>query len=195
MKTNKKLMTRIGAGVGITALSIGALAGVANATGSTHKGDNKGNGPVSSLVAVGTLTQEQATAVSDALKAAREASRTKHLGALVAAGTITQAQADSLADKGGMRELIQSGDMTREEAMALRDAVQSADKPDMDGQFESVLSKLVATGTITQSQADSISAARPTERFNGEKGQMGGKHGGPSGLSGFGKGTDSATSA
>jgi len=96
MKTNTKLMTRIGAGVGITALSIGALAGVANATGSTHKGDYKGNGPVSSLV--------------------------------------------------------------------------------------------VAARTVTQTQEDSISAARPTKRPNGKKVQLGGK------LSGCEKGTNSANS-
>lgn len=191
MATNRKLMTRIGAGVGITALSIGALAGVANATGATHQGGNKGDGPVSSLVAAGTLTQEQATAVGDALKAARESSRTAHLTALVTAGTITRAQADSLADRGGMRELVQSGGMTREEAMALRDAIRSADKPDMDGQFESVMNKLVAAGTITQTQADSIIAARPADRPDGEKGHKGGNHGGKGG---FGKGANSATS-
>jgi len=99
MKTNKKLMTRIGAGVGITALSIGALAGVADVTGSTHKGDNEGNGPVSSFV--------------------------------------------------------------------------------------------VAARTITQTQEDLISDTKPTERPDGEKGHMGGKHDGP-GV--FGKGANSATS-
>ncbi len=173
-------MTRIGAGAGIAALTVGAFAGVANAVGSAHKGDEKGKGPVAVLITEGTLTAAQATAVRDALKATREAGRADHLRALVTAGTITQAQADALSDKGGLRGLIQSGDMTREEVKELHDAVHETDKPDMEGQFESVINKLVAAGTITQAQADALIAAKPAKPAKIEKGPKGdhAKHGG-----------------
>jgi polyhydroxyalkanoate synthesis regulator phasin len=187
MKANKKWMTRIGAGVGIAALSIGAITGVANAVGSTHKADGQGRGPIAGLVTAGTLTTEQATAVHDALETARDAKHTQQLASLVAAGTITQAEADALATKDGMRELIESGDFTREEARALKDKVHNGDKPDMVAEFTAVIKTLVSAGTITQTQADALIAAAPSQRPEGGsgKGKMG-KQGGPGGHGGPG---------
>ncbi len=170
-------MTRIGAGVGVAALTVGALTGVANAHGSSDKGERKGGGPVAALVTEGTLTTDQATAVGDALKSAREAAKADHLSSLVAAGTITQAQADALSEKGGIKALVQSGDMTREEAKALYSALKAADKPDMESNFASVMSALVADGTITQAQADAITAAKPAKGEKGSKGGHGKKGG------------------
>lgn len=177
MKANKKWMTRIGAGVGVAALTVGALTGVANAHGSSDKGERKGGGPVAALVTEGTLTTDQATAVGDALKSAREAAKADHLSSLVAAGTITQAQADALSEEGGIKALVQSGDMTREEAKALYSALKAADKPDMESNFASVMSALVADGTITQAQADAITAAKPAKGEKGSKGGHGKKGG------------------
>ncbi|MEN8902993.1 MAG: hypothetical protein ABF312_03325, partial [Candidatus Nanopelagicales bacterium] len=52
--------------------------------------------------------------------------RADRLKTLVTNGTITQAQADALSNKGGLRTLIESGDMTREEAKALHKVIKSA---------------------------------------------------------------------
>jgi polyhydroxyalkanoate synthesis regulator phasin len=179
MKANTKWMTRIGAGAGVAALTVGALAGVGNAVGPADKegGKDRGKGPVAALVTEGTLTSEQATSVKEALMAAREATKADHLKTLVAAGTITQAQADALSNRGGIKDLVKSGDMTREEAKALYEAVKGADKPDMDSKFASVMSALVADGTITSAQADAITAAKPAKGERGSKGGHGKKGG------------------
>ena len=179
MKANTKWMTRIGAGAGVAALTVGALAGVGNAVGPADKegGKDGGKGPVAALVTEGTLTSEQATSVKEALMAARKATKADHLKTLVAAGTITQAQADALSNRGGIKDLVKSGDMTREEAKALYEAVKGADKPDMDSKFASVMSALVADGTITSAQADAITAAKPAEGERGSKGGHGKKGG------------------
>jgi hypothetical protein len=67
--------------------------------------------------------------------------------------------------------------MTREEAKALYEAVKGADKPDMDSKFASVMSALVADGTITSAQADAITAAKPAKGERGSKGGHGKKGG------------------
>jgi len=177
MKTSTKWMTRVGAGVGVAALTVGALAGVANATGSADKGHVKGKGPVAALVTEGTLTSEQATAVGDALKAAHEAARSNQLKSLVSAGTITQAQADLLSSKGGLKDAIRSGDMTREDAKALYEILRGSGKPDKGSGFATVMSKLVADATITQSQSDAITANKLAKPAKGEKGSKFGKGG------------------
>ena len=128
MKANTKWMTRIGAGAGVAALTVGALAGVGNAVGTADKegGKDRGKGSVAALVTNGTLTSEQATTVKDAVKSARQENRADRLKTLVTNGTITQAQADALSNKGGLRALIKSGDMTREEAKTLHKEIKSA---------------------------------------------------------------------
>ena len=128
MSANMKWVTRIGAGAGVAALAVGALAGVGNAVGTADKegGKDRGKGAVAALVTDGTLTSEQATTVKDAVKSARQENRADRLKTLVTNGTITQAQADALSNKGGLRALIKSGDMTREEAKALHKEIKSA---------------------------------------------------------------------
>ena len=158
MSANMKWVTRIGAGAGVAALAVGALAGVGNAVGTADKegGKDRGKGSVAALVTDGTLTSEQATTVKDAVKSARQEKRADRLTTLVTNGTITQTQADALSNKGGLRTLIKSGDMTREEAKALHKQIKGTDQPDADSTFVSVMSELVANGTIVQAQADAI---------------------------------------
>ncbi|MDE0974824.1 MAG: hypothetical protein OSA11_07030 [Candidatus Nanopelagicales bacterium] len=166
MSANMKWVTRMGAGAGVAALAVGALAGVGNAVGTADKeGDkDRGKGSVAALVTDGTLTSEQATTVKDAVKSARQKNRADRLKTLVTNGTITQAQADALSNKGGLRTLIKSGDMTREEAKALHKQIKGTDKPDADSTFASIMSGLVAKGTITQAQADAIIEAKVAKR-------------------------------
>jgi polyhydroxyalkanoate synthesis regulator phasin len=166
MSANMKWVTRIGAGAGVAALAVGALAGVGNAVGTADKegGKDRGKGSVAALVTDGTLTSEQATTVKDAVKSARQEKRADRLTTLVTNGTITQTQADALSNKGGLRTLIKSGDMTREEAKALHKQIKGTDQPDVDSTFVSVMSELVANGTIVQAQADAIIEAKTAKR-------------------------------
>ena len=158
MSKNMTWVTRIGAGAGVAALAVGAFAGVGSAVGTADKegGKDRGKGSVAALVTDGTLTSEQATTVKNAVKLAHQENRADRLKTLVTNGTITQAQADALSNKGGLRTLIESGDMTREEAKTLHKQIKGTDKPNADSTFASVMSELVAKGTITQTQADAI---------------------------------------
>lgn len=169
MKLKNKLVTGVALGASAIALVI-ASTGVAQA----HN-PNNGRGPESSLVTDGTLTQAQATAVKDAMRAAHEAKKDAELAALVSAGTITKTQADALkaaeGERGGMRALIADGTFTMAQAQALRDAMKANKGEDRDTQRDAVLSKLVANATITQAQADAIKASKPAKPEAGARGQ------------------------
>jgi competence protein ComGC len=166
MKTKNKLMTGAALGASAIALLI-ASTGVAQA----HNAGN-GGGPGSSLVADGTLTEVQATAVRDAMRASKEVQKDAAIAALVTAGTITQTQADALeaaeGDRGAMRALIADGTFTKAEVQELRTAIKSNKAQDRDAQFDAVLSKLVSNGTITQGQADAIKASKAEAGARGE---------------------------
>ena len=161
MSANMTWVTRIGAGAGAA-----ALAGVGNAVGTADKegGKDRGKGSVAALVTNGTLTSEQATTVKDAVKSARQENRADRLKTLVTNGTITQAQADAFSNKGGLRALIKSGDMTREKAKTLHKQLKGTNKASTNSTFASVMSELIAKGTITQAQADAIIEAKPAKR-------------------------------
>ena len=152
--------------------------------------DDRGNGPLSSLVSSGTLTSAQATAVKSALTAAHEEGRAEHqaekqgardaaLASLVAQGTLTQAQADAIAaaDRGEMRDLVRSGTVTREQLRAVHDALK-ADRTESreDHRAEraadtaAVLADLVAKGTLTQAQADAVASALAERPGHGGRG-------------------------
>lgn len=186
MKTKNKLITGAALGASAIALLI-ASTGVAQAhnsgNGDAHN-EGKRGGPGSSLVADGTLTQAQATAVRDAMRAAHEAQKDAALAALVSAGTITQAQADALeaaeGERGAMRTLITDGTFTQAQAQALRDALHSDMTADRDAQFDAVLTELVSKGTITQAQADAIKANKASKPAAGERGHGKGKSHGSS---------------
>ncbi len=169
MKHMNKLVTGAALGASAIALLI-ASTGVAQAHSSNH-----GGGLPSSLVTNGTLTQAQATAVSDAMRAAHEAKKAAEIAALVTAGTITQTQADALkaaeGERGGMRALIADGTFTMAQAQALRDAMKANNGEDRDTQRDAVLSKLVANATITQAQVDAIKASKPAKPEAGARGQ------------------------
>jgi hypothetical protein len=77
MKTKNKLMTGAALGASAIALLI-ASTGVAQA----HNAGN-GGGPGSSLVADGTLTEVQATAVRDAMRASKEVQKDAAIAALM----------------------------------------------------------------------------------------------------------------
>jgi len=181
MNTKKKLMTGIALGASAIALFIGST-GVASAHNANH-----GGGLGSSLVTNGTLTQAQATAVSDAMRAAHEAKKDAELAALVTAGTITQTQADALkaaeGDRGAMRALIADGTFTMEQAQALRAAKQANKTEDREAARDAVLSKLVASGTITQAQADAIKASKASKASKAEAGARGQGRGAAQGTS------------
>jgi hypothetical protein len=169
MNTKKKLMTGVALGASAIALLIGST-GVAAA----HN-PNNGGGQESSLVANGTLTQAQASAVRDAMRAAHETQKDAALAALVTAGTITKTQADALeaaeGDRGAMRALVSNGTFTMAQAQAVREAMKANKSENRDAQRDAVLSKLVANSTITQAQADAIKAKKASKAEAGTRGQ------------------------
>lgn len=165
------------------ALLVGGASAALAAPGPGPRGpmsnSNVTGGPLASLIAAGTITSADATAVSTALRAAHEAGRAtiaethraEHkavLDSLVAKGTITQAQADAIikADRGGMRTLVNNGtisqaqvDAIRGAMAATRDQARTARDAQRASETSTVLAKLVSDGTLTQAKAAAISAA------------------------------------
>ena len=180
MNISRSLATRAALATGALALAL-AVIGVAGTAGTASAAETtpgSGRSSLSSLVTAGTLTQTQATAVKvamvaahDANKAARDTVESSALRGLVSAGTLTQVQSDAIAAADGrqsMRTLVRSGVITRELAQQVKTTVKTA----MDSVVkkpEAVLASLVSAGTITQSQADAIEAARPA-RNQGPRG-------------------------
>jgi competence protein ComGC len=186
MKTKNKLLTGAALGASAIALLI-ASTGVAQAYHSGNgdaQNEGKRGGPGSSLIADGTLTQAQATAVRDAMRAAHATKKDAALAALVTAGTITQTQADALkaavGERGAMRTLITNGTFTQVQIQALRDTLRSEMTVDRNAQFDAVLTELVSKGTITQAQADAIKAFKASRTEVGERGHGKGKSHGAS---------------
>jgi hypothetical protein len=163
--------------------------------------ESMNRGPLSSLVADGTLTAAQATAIHAALHAQRDTAHADHeaheaemkkvrdavLASLVSKGTLTQAKADAIkaADRGELRELLADGTVTMADLQAVRDALETerdADRADhvaeMKAARATVLSGLVTKGTLTQAQADKVTAALDAKSADGT-GRGG--HGGPGG--------------
>lgn len=187
MKTKNKVITSAALGASALALVI-ASTGAAqafNASGGNSQGEGKRGGQGNSLVATGTLTQAQATAVHEAMRSAHTTEKAAALAKLVAAGTITQAQADAVAaaagERGAMRDLMTGGTLTQKQATAVREAMHATKGSQKDG----VLADLVAAGTITQEQADAIAAHEPAA---GAKGKGHGKGAGQGKGAGHGKG-------
>jgi polyhydroxyalkanoate synthesis regulator phasin len=111
---------------------------------------------------IGTLTEEQRTALWDAEAAALKSG----IAELVDDGTITQEQADQMIQG---RKMMPAPLLTDDQRASLTDEVKSI--------FESKLADLVDDGTITQEQADELQ--------NGP-GAMGMGPGGPGGRGGRG---------
>lgn len=182
--------------------SAALLIGGATVASAHDRGDKSGGrGPLSTLVTDGTLTTAQVAAIHDALKAEREAdrearqakmvaSRDAVLAELVSKGTLTQAQADAIkpADRGGMRELIADGTVTRTDLAAVRDALsagreanKAAHEAERKADRDAALAALVSKGTLTQSQSDAVTAAMDAAPAKGGMGHGGKGHGGKGG--------------
>jgi len=153
---------------------------------SSPQGDHQG--PLAGLVANGTITKTQVDAIKAALEAQRSTDKTAHdkaksdaLAALVSKGTITQAQATAItnADRHGLRDLVSGGTLTKDQLVAVitafKDLKSAQGTPQLTSRLSSVLSSLVSKGTITQAQADAITAAKPA---HGAKGADAGSRGG-----------------
>jgi hypothetical protein len=170
MMSTRTFTTRAAIAAGTIALAFVGIAGTAGSASAAGMHNGSGKAPLSSLVTAGTITQAQATAIKSAMVASRTANRAAHdrveattIAGLVSRGTLSQAQADAITSAEGrqaMRALVTSGVITRELAKQVHGAVKTAmaavvTKP------EQVLGSLVSAGTITQAQADAITAARP----------------------------------
>jgi hypothetical protein len=97
---------------------------------------------------------------------------------------LTQSQADAIAAAGkrGMRDLVRDGSIDRDDAQALKAALQDyraesrdAKKAEREAARDAVLAGLVSDGTLTQSQADAIATA--IDARIAEKGDQRGKKG------------------
>lgn len=161
MTSRNMWIKRIAVAAGTAALvasATGVAAAHQNGAGSSQRGEQ------SSLIASGTMTQEQWTAVRDAMRAAMQSQRDSILADLVKKGDLTQDQADLLtrAKDQGTSGLAQSGNLDRATMQTVRDAMRTAHESREDV-MSGVLRSLVAKGTITQTQADAINSAH-TER-------------------------------
>lgn len=208
--TRKWTLATVALGTSAALLVGGAAAASAHdrgqASGSSAAASTSASsrGPLSSLVSAGTLTAAQATAVHDALHAQREADhatreaemtkvRDAALASLVAKGTLTQAKADAIkgVDRGGLRDLLDAGTVTRADLQALHDALEAGreasrteHQEQMKAAGDKAIAGLVTKGTLTQAQADAVIAELDAKAADG----MGGKggHGGPGGKGGHG---------
>ena len=184
---------------GIAAVSAAALvlggtvAASAHGSGDRGRGEGRQGGPLASLVESGTISQDEATAIREALtanhetnraakQAERDATMNEVLAGLVADGTLTQAQADAIAaaDRGGMRDLIASGTVDRDDLQAVRNAMREAHQAGREArqaervsEHAAALSNLVSDGTLTQSQADAVASALETAKANRWEGKRG----------------------
>lgn len=195
MKKSRTIAIGSAAVVSAAALILGGtVAASAHDAEGKNRGEGGKGGALSSLVESGTISQDEATAIREAMKASHESDRAAKqaeretkindvLSGLVANGTLTQAQADAIAsaDRGGMRELIANGTVDREDLQAVKTAMRAAHESDREAhQAEreadraAVLSNLVADGTLTQEQADAVASA--IDAAKAERGDMG-RHG------------------
>lgn len=157
------LTLTIASGAAVAALTLGLAA-----PASAHPG-TAGSGPLASLVSAGTITKDEAAAIKAALAAARPATtpderRAASLAALATAGVITQAQADAIAaaGRGGIRDLVADGTISRADVARIHAALRAqheARAEQHEVATDAVIASLVADGTLTRTQADAVDAA------------------------------------
>ena len=126
---------------------------------------NHGGKAVNSLVTQGTITQAQADAFSNAMKAKLDEKFNLKLNSvlvdLVNKNSLTQVKADAIKasatnKKRGLRDLVNAGTISREEAQLVHSALKALPKEDVSTLRDQVLADLVSKNTLTQSQADAI---------------------------------------
>ena len=137
----------------------------------TGRPDGRGLGPIGqSKDEQDALVAEQLGITVDALQAARTTANDARLAAAVEAGQITQEQADQMKAQEAFRQYLSQDDVQAQ--------LQSA--------YSSVVQGAVTAGVITQEQADTILSNNNGFGHFGDMPGMGGRHGGPRGLSGPG---------
>lgn len=156
-------------GIAVASAAATAVMAVGIATPAAAAPEGRGNGPLASLVSAGTITKDDASAIRSALQAARpttapEDRRAAGLAALVSAGVITQAQADAIstAGRGGIRDLVADGTLSRADVARIHAALRAQHAANLgarEAATDAVIAGLVSAGTLTQVQADAVDAA------------------------------------
>ena len=125
---------------------------------------NHGGKAVNSLVTQGTITQAQADAFSNAMKVKLDEKFISKLNSvlvdLVNKNSLTQVKADAIkasaTNKRGLRDLVNAGTISKEEAQLVHSALKATPKEDVSVLRDQVLADLVSKNTLTQTQADAI---------------------------------------
>ena len=183
-KQSKKRVAMIGA-VSAGAVLVLALGGTAAMAHDGARGSQ--GGPLASLVTNGTITQDEATAIRDALHNQREADKTAKraereaqvktaLASLVAKGTITQAQADSIAAHTRVSLSTEQRTAVRDALESVRESSRVAHQAEEKAERDAAIAALVTNGTLNQSQADAVSQAL-SDQSRGMHGGKGEKNG------------------
>ncbi len=195
--SNARRLALAAAALGTSSILLVGTAGGALAHDNGGRNGSGSRGPLAELVTSGTLTSADVAAIRDALETDRETDREAHqaeakaardavLKDLVSQSALTQAQADAIAaasgERGGMRDLIRGGTVTLEDLRAVKDALKAnreadraAHQAEAKAERDAVLAELVGAGTITQAQADAVSAA--LDAHKAERGDGPGKRG------------------
>lgn len=130
---------------------------VKSSTDATQKIE-KMNGPFESAVTDGIITEEQAQAICDIMRASKEAEQKQAteaaLANLVAAGTITQEQSDKITSTLEQEKADRIAE--NEKIAAMSDTERKAYFEQNKPERVMPLASLVDDGTLTQEQADSV---------------------------------------
>lgn len=137
---------------------------IAHDNGGKGERGNHGGKAVSSLVTQGTITQSQADAFSNAMKIKLDQKFNTKLNSvladLVKNNSLTQTKADAIkssaSDKRGLKDLVNAGTITENEARLIHSSLRALPKEDVSVIRDQVLVDLVNKNTLTQAQADAI---------------------------------------
>ena len=152
----------------ITAAALVGTMAIAGAGVAQAAPGGGGRGELRALVQAGTITQEQARAVGEAMHEACDAAKAKAmdeaLATLVSEGTITQSQADAVeADPRGLIDLVAEGTISVDQLKAIRAELQEYQGAGGTDVRSTVVNGLVADGTLTAAQGAAVLAALPAK--------------------------------